>query len=114
MNAINIKDIENPFLRSAAQVLSYRTNAKGEKLYNFRSLYMDPSGECAISYYGYLTEEQIKEVMINYCYPYEDKCYDEVYPEKGVDYNYNELDDAAGKPFTIIYTPDGFDYRTLK
>jgi hypothetical protein len=111
----DIKDIEIPFLANAAFVLSLRENNKGEKIYKFRSLYMDKSGECAISYYGRLSEQEIKEVMINFCYPGEDKCYDDIHPEYLYDYTYDNVHHANGEPnYTIIYTPDGLDYRTLQ
>jgi len=115
MYATSISDIEIPFLANAAYVLSLRENDKGEKIYKFRSLYMDKSGECAISYYGHLTEQQIKEVMINFCCPEEDKSYDDIHPEYHKDYTYENSHHANGEgEYTTIYTPDGLDYRTLK
>lgn len=115
MYTTSIQDIENPILHDAALVLSLRKNDKGEKIYKLRSLYMDKSGECAISYYGHLTEQEIKEVMINFCYPLEDKSYDDIEPTVWRDYEY-----FIGNPskkslnYTTIYTPDGLDYRTLR
>ena len=115
MHITSIQDIENPFLHNAAYVLSLRENDKGEKIYKLRSLYMDKSGECAISYYGHLTEQQIKEVMINFCYPGEDKSYDDIHPKVWKDYEYMKGNASEGRPnYTVIYTPDGLDYRTLK
>lgn len=115
MYATSIQDIENPFLHDAALVLSLRENDKGEKTYKFRSLYMDKSGECAISYYGYLTEQQIKEVMVNFCYPGEDKSYDDIEPTMWRDYEYMKGNVSEGRPdYTVIYTLDSLDYRTLK
>lgn len=115
MYATNISEIENPFLADAAYVLSLREDNKGNKIYKFRSLYMDKSGECAISYYGRLTDNQIKEVMINFCYPMEDKCYDEVNPQSHKDYTYDNGHYSNGESeFTTIYTPDGLDYRNIK
>ena len=109
-----IQDINIPFLHDAAYVLSLRENDKGEQIFKLRNLYMDPTGECAISYYGWLTEQQIKEVMINFCYPGEDKSYDEVHPEYMKDYTYENGHHANGETnYTIIYTPDNLDYRTL-
>jgi hypothetical protein len=111
----DIKDIENPFLANAAFVLSLREDNKGNKIYKFRSLYIDHSGECAISYYGRLTEQQIKEVMINFCYPMEDKSYDEITPQYNVDYHYENGHHYNGESeYTIIFTPDGLDYRNWK
>jgi len=115
MYTTTIQDIEIPFLADVALVLSLRENDKGEKIYKFRSLYMDNSGECAISYYGHLTEQQIKEVMINFCYPNEDKSYNEIYPTIWKDYEFMKGNPSEGNPdYTTIYTPDGLDYRTLK
>ena len=112
MYATSIKDIENPFLHDTAYVLSFRENDKGEKIFKFRSLYMGKSGECAISYYGKLTEQQIKEVMINFCYPKEDKSYDEIHPSYNMDYYY-PYTDGTDEDYTIIYTPNGLDYKAL-
>lgn len=115
MYTTNISDIENPFLKDAAWTLSWRTDLTGEKIYKFRSLHMDKSGECAISYYGHLTEQQIKEVMINFCYPREDKSYDEIHPKVWKDYEFMKGNSSERNPdYTTIYTPDGLDYRTLK
>lgn len=114
MYALNINQINNPFLTDAAYILSLRENSKGEKIFKFRSLYMDKSGECAISYYGKLTIDQIKEVMINFCYPHEDKSYDELDPQYGIDYDYNNPHNADKKSeFTTIFTPDGLNYNKL-
>lgn len=115
MFATTIQNIENPFLADAAYILSLRENNKGEKIFKFRSLYMDKTGECAISYYGKLSEQEIKEIMINFCYPYEDKCYNEINPQLRKDYTYNNGHHANGETeYTTIYTPDDLDYRTLK
>ena len=111
MYASAIQDIENPILRDAAWVLSIR---KGNP-FKFRSIYMDKNGECAISYYGKLSEFQIKEIMINFCYPMEDKSFNEIHPIYLQDYTYDNGHHANGESaFTTIYTPDGLDYRTLK
>ena len=116
MYATTIQDIEVPFLHDAAYVLSLRENDKGKKIFEFRSLYMDKSGECTISYYGELTEQEIKEVMINFCYPGEDKFYDEIHPKIDNDYIYIDENSLCkgDRPHTTIFTPDGLDYRTLK
>ena len=114
MYCTDIKDIEIPFLANAAFVLSLRENNKGEKMFKLRSLYMDKSGECAISYYGRLSEQEIKEVMINFCYPNEDKCYDDIQPKYLMDYTYDNIHHTNGESnYTTIYTPDGLNYKTL-
>ena len=110
-----INTIEIPYIADAAYVLSLRENNKGEKIFNLRSIYMDPTGECAISYYGHLSERDIKEVMINFCYPGEDKCYNEIHPKIWKNYTYEPGNRSENKmEYTVIYTPDGLDYRTIK
>ena len=114
MYCTDIKNIEIPFLANAAFVLSLRENNKGKKMFKLRSLYMDKSGECAISYYGRLSEQEIKEVMINFCYPGEDKCYNDIQPKYLMDYTYDNVHHANGESnYTTIYTPDGLNYKTL-
>lgn len=114
MYALNIYQINNPFLADAAYVLSLRENSKGEKIFKFRSLYMDKSGECAISYYGRLNIDQIKEIMINFFYPHEDKSYDELDPQYDIDYAYNNSHNTDKESeFTTIFTPDGLNYNKL-
>ena len=114
MYITSIQDIKVPFLHDAALTLSLRQNDKGENIYKLRSLYMDRSGECAISYYGRLSEQEIKEVMINYCYPYENKCYDEIHPVYIENYTYDNGHHANGESdYTTIYTPDGINYKIL-
>lgn len=116
MHITTIPQIENPYLHDAAMTLSHRVDSKGNSIYKLRSIYIDPSGECAISYYGYLTEQQIKEVMINFCYPGEDKSYDEIHPVEHKDFVYggDHVQYSNDSEYTQIYTPDGLDYRTLK
>ena len=115
MYCTTIPQIENSYLHDAAMTLSHRVDSKGNSIYKLRSIYIDPSGECAISYYGHLTEQQIKEIMINFCYPYEDKSYDDISPVERQDYVFSNPHgtDKEG-PYTQIYTPDGLDYRALK
>ena len=114
MYTLNINQINNPFLADAAYVLSLRENSKGEKIFKFRSLYMDKSGECAISYYGRLNIDQIKEIMINFCYPHEDKSYDELDPQYDIDYAYNNSHNTDKESeFTTIFTPDNLNYNKL-
>lgn len=114
MYASNINQINNPFLHDAAYVLSLRENSKGEKIFKFRSLYMNKNGECVISYYGYLTEQEIKEVMRNFCYPMEDKSYSDIHPRPFWDYEYWKGNSYENKPdYTTICTPKGLNYNKL-
>lgn len=115
MYTTTIPEINNPYLHNAALVLSYRTDAKHNPIYKLRSIYMDKFGECAISYYGILTEQQIKEIMINFCYPGEDKSYSEVNPIEHKDYVYCNRHHTDKEPeYTQIFTPDGLDYRQFE
>ena len=114
MYCTTIPQIENSYLHDAAMTLSHRVDSKGNSIYKLRSIYIDPFGECAISYYGHLTEQQIKEIMINFCYPGEDKCYDDIQPKYLMDYTYDNVHHANGESnYTTIYTPDGLNYKTL-
>ena len=97
--------IEIPFLHDAAMVCE----EIGHKL---RSIYMDPSGECAISYWGDLSLEQRARVLQNYLpddVPYEE-CYQMVQ-----DRNYCQwiFDKNHPNGYTMFYTPDGLDYKHL-
>lgn len=108
MYATSISDIKVPYLHDAALACKL-------KGFKFRSLYMDSSGECAISYYGILSEQEIAEIMLNFCYLGEDKSYDEINPKVWKDYEFMKGNSSEGNPdYTTIYTPDGLDYRTLK
>ena len=53
MYATTLNDIENAFLHDAVMLCEMQG-------YKLRSLYMDKDGECAVSFWGKLTEEQIK------------------------------------------------------
>lgn len=106
MYATTIDEIENAYLHDAAFVLSLR---KGNP-FRLRSLYMDKSGECAISYYGRLNEHQIKEVI--QMYSFGDVCLDNINPVYRKDFTYDNGHHANGESeYTTIYTPDGVDYR---
>lgn len=82
-----------PFIRNAVSTCE----AKGFKL---RDVYMDNRGELAISFFGKLSKEDIKFVIMQFCK--DDKKIAE--PEEHQDFVYR-------KDFTEIYTPDGVDYR---
>lgn len=98
-----IEEIDVPVLHDAALLCSMQ----GMK---FRSLYMDPQGELAISFYGRLPIEKIREVLIQF-HENPDALYSSVNPEEHVDYIYQN-DHQEGYT-TQIYTPDGVNYRKL-
>lgn len=75
----------------------------------FTKIYMDPTGECAITYKGILSLMDITYI-INQLDPYSDKKvtildYSNT-PKESTDYEYFENS-------TTIYTKDGIDYRKL-
>lgn len=99
-----INTIEISFLYDAAMVCK----KIGHKL---RSIYIDPSGECAISYWGDLALNARARILQNYLpddVPYEE-CYQMVQNERYCEWF--ERDKPNG--FTTFYTPDGLDYRLL-
>ena len=108
MYATTVQDIENPFLHDAALVCE----KKGFKL---RSLYMDPSGECAVSYWGDISLMDSATILLNYL-PY-DAPYEECYKlAKECNYRrwYKGDDKEHPNGFTQFFTPDGIDYRNLR
>lgn len=105
MYATTLNDIENAFLHDAVMMCEMQ----GFKL---RSLYMDKDGECAVSFYGKLTEEQVKNILIQFYL--DDVLLDDIHPQYFQDYKYENghNTDKEGE-FTQIFTPDGIDYRTM-
>ncbi len=103
MYATKIQDIENPYLHDAAYILELQ----GFKL---RSIHMDPSGECAISYWGCLSVEQIATVIQNFWFGDVER--NKALQLASDSHNHKWFRDASHpNGFTQIYTPDGVDYR---
>jgi len=104
----NSSEIEIPFLANAAYVL----NLKGLSL---RSIHVDPSGECAISYWGCLSLNDIATVIQNYWT--EDILFADALKMTKSGKYHDWFEDATTRDhpngFTQIYTPDGIDYRNL-
>lgn len=102
-----IDKIDIPFLHDAALVCQ----EIGHKL---RAIYMDPHGECAISYWGDLSLTNRARILQNYLpddVPFEE-CYQMVQDRTNCKW-FNEGDSEHPNGYTIFYTPDGLDYRTL-
>lgn len=104
MYTTTINDIENAFLHDAVMLCEMQ----GFKL---RSLYMDKDGECAVSFYGKLTEEQVKNILIQFYL--DDVLLDDIHPEYYKDYRYRTPRNNCEKEYTDIFTPDGIDYRSM-
>lgn len=106
MYATTLQEITIPFLHDAVMVCQQRG-------YEFNSLYMDPSGECAVTFFDELNDDQVKEIIQNFL-PY-DVNKEDIYPIYNVDFGFIKLHTKDGKRMaTKIYTPDDLDYRTLK
>lgn len=107
MYAITISEIEIPFLHDAAMVCDMKN-------YNLRSIHVDPSGECAISYWGDISLADSAIILQNYLT--EDVDLDECYcmVKEGSYRKWFKSDDPKHpNGYTTLYTPDGIDYRTL-
>lgn len=73
----------------------------------FRSIYIDPDGEIAITFDRLLTEERVKFVLMHLLdIIYGDCNVSAIKPKQDVDFVYN----FAGR-CTQIFTPDGLDFR---
>lgn len=73
----------------------------------WRDLYMDPSGELAISFYGKLNEKQIRTVLMHFKDILEGESHVELQDLQPLR-EYQYFDD-----YTTIYTPDGYDYENM-
>lgn len=103
MYANNINSISNVFLRKAAKNIEKRFPQV-----KFRSIHMDPWGECAISYFGYLPEELIKKILQEFLL--DDINLEDIHLIQHESYEYSNYKNRASE-YTTIYTPDGDDYR---
>lgn len=97
---------EHPQFFEAVLLSEMQTKAK------WRSIYRDKSGELAVSFYGKLTEEQIKTVLMHFKDLIDgDTDTDNISCKYGIDYSYDNGHHANGeKEYTQIFTPDGYDY----
>ena len=78
----------------------------------WRSIYRDPSGELAVSFYGKLSEDNVKTVLMHFMDLVDgDTDLNKISPKYNVDYSYANGHHANGeKEYTQIFTPDGYDY----
>lgn len=97
---------EHPQFFEAVLLSEMQTKAK------WRSIYMDKSGELAVSFYGKLTEEQIKTVLMHFKDLIDgDTDINNISCKFNIDYSYYNEHHAIGeKVHTQIFTPDGYDY----
>lgn len=93
----NYNTIPYPFLHDAALVISKR--------YSLESIYMDKEGGICITLKGRLSDNAIKDILMN-INP-NDSCMDD-YELSPLDYSYS--DDMQK---TYVYSADGIDYREL-
>ena len=78
----------------------------------WRSIYRDKTGELAISFYGKLSESNIKTVLMHFKDLIDgDTDTNNISCNYGVDYSYANGHHAnREKEYTQIFTPDGYDY----
>jgi hypothetical protein len=90
--------IPYPYLHDAAMVISKR--------YTLKSIYMDKRGEVCITLGGKLSENAIKDILMN-LNPWDSSIED--YALSPLDYSYsNDMQD------TYIYSADNLDYRNIE
>ena len=97
---------EHPMFQQAIMLCEMQT--KGE----WRSIYRDPSGELAVAFYGKLTEEEVKTVLMHFKDLIDgDTNTDNISCKYLIDYSYSNDHHSNGeREFTQIFTPDGYDY----
>ena len=105
-----IESIGIPFLHDAAMVCAMRG-------YDLRSIYVDPDGRCAISYWGTLDIFLAASILQEYL-PYK-TFFEEIIgiiEENPTRYYecFDEEDPRHPEGYTTIYTPDDIDYRDLR
>lgn len=94
----NIEKIKFPFLHNAIKKLS--------KKYSFHDIYMDEKGEMAIEFYGKLSIDSIKDILVT-IHP---KIINKDDIELDYSMNYSFSDDMKE---TRIYSASNIDYRTF-
>jgi hypothetical protein len=96
---------EHPMFQQAVMLCEMQTNA------TWRSIYRDYSGELAVSFYGMLTEEQVKTVLMHFKDLIDgDTDIENISCKYGTDYNHSNKEGIGEKPYTQIFTPDGYNY----
>jgi len=97
---------EHPIFMQAIMLSEMQTGA------NWRSIYRDKSGELSVSFYGKLTEQQVKTVLMHFKDLIDgDTDVSSISCKHGVDFTYSNLHGADKEgPYTQVFTPDGYDY----
>ena len=97
---------EHPMFQQAVMLSEMTTGSK------FRSIYRDKSGELSVSFYGKLSEEQVKTVLMHFKDLIDgDTDVPSIHCEYNVDYTYSNLHGADKEgPYTQVFTPDGYNY----
>lgn len=98
-----IEDIPYPFLHDAIFLMDKYT--KG-----FKSVYMDPKGECAITLKGLLEDKHTLQRIMGDLDPYitSETLFSDYNPEMFLDYSW-----SSDYTETYIYTKKGIDYRKI-
>jgi hypothetical protein len=97
---------EHPMFQQAIILCEMQTNTK------WRSIYRDKSGELAVSFYGKLSEDNIKTVLMHFKDLIDgDTDITAISCKYNIDYSYNNEHHANGeKDYTQVFTPDGYNY----
>lgn len=95
----SIEEIKYPELHDAVLLASVLMKNRCNS--QLKSVYMDPNGECAITFSGKLSDDDIEQIKLQFTSPYADEI-----TVSDEDYEYIPKENV-----TRYYTPDGFDCR---
>ena len=97
---------EHPMFQQAVMLSEMQTKAQ------WRSIYRDKAGELAVSFYGRLSEEQIKIVLMHFKDLIDgDTDTNSISCKPCTDYSYSNMHHSNGEEeYTQVFTPDGYDY----
>lgn len=97
---------KHPMFDQAVMLSEMQIRAK------WRSIYRDKKGELSVSFFGKLTEEQVKTVLMHFKDLIDgDTDLSSISCEYNRDYTYSNPHDADKEgAFTQVFTPDGYNY----
>lgn len=96
---------DHPQIYNAVILCELQTHSR------FCSIYRDKNGELTVSFYGILSENKIKNILMHFKDLIDgDTNVDNISCTQDKDYNYEYANFYGEKDFTHIFTPDGYDY----
>lgn len=96
----NYNEIPYNFLHDAAMIISKR--------YTLENIHMDNLGGVDLTLKGKLTENQVKDILLN-LNPNPDKCSEDYSLDYLLQYSYSK-----DMQRTYVYSEDGINYKTLE